>query len=222
MRKTMIICCLIIFLCFQVTTYAANIELNLEADKQNYIVEEQGQKIEIYVKLGDFINIPEKTFLGFSAMLTYDENVFENANVSAVNEWNILYNENSHVLQGDTQKANSNTTIAKIELKLKEQITKRNESTIIRLKNIIISDGNFEIKQEKEIEINITNSTVEETTQQIKEISVLTGENSLKAMTSSSENERLPNVGLQKKIIIAIVILLIAMIIFRIKARKIK
>ena len=221
MKRTIVICCMIILLIIPITVYSANIELNLVASNQNYTINRTGQKIEISIELGNFININEGTTLGYTATLNYDTSIFEEVTVTGENGWNTLYNEENYMIQGDTEKAKSNTKIAKIELTLKEENIKRNDITKIKLKDIIISDGNFEIKQDKEIEINLTNKTVEEKTQEITDIQVLTGENSKKAMASTQE-DILPDVGLKRNIIIAIAILIIIMIIFRIKARKIK
>ncbi len=222
MKKTITIICFLILLWLPITTHAANIEFKLVADKNNYTVKE-GQTIEMTMQLGNFISISKNTSLGYSATLSYDENIFENVEILSENGWNVLYNDITHTIQGDTDRANPNTVIAKIKLTLKKNDnSKRNEITTIRLKNILISDGNFEIKQQQEVEINITNNAVEETTQTIKDLVILTGENSQQAMMSN-ENEKLPYVGLQRNIIIAIaILLLILIIIFRMKARKIK
>lgn len=222
MKKIILISSIIFIILLTSVTYGANIELNLHVDKQNYTITEDGQILEILVQLGNFITIPEGTALGYTAILEYDENIFEDVTVAGENDWDVLYNNTNHMLQGDIGKANANTTITKIKLKLKEENIKQSETTKIALKDVIISDGNFEIKYDKEIEIKIENKTVQEKTQQIKDYAVLTGGTSLQAMSESGQTTKLPDTGLGKAIPIAIGILFICMIIFRIGARKIK
>ena len=57
----------------------------------------------------------------------------------------------------------------------------------------------------------------------IKDITVIQGENTIDATTTvSNQVDKLPNAGMKKSIIIAICVLVILVIIFKIKSRKIK
>ena len=140
-----------------------------------------------------------------------------------MNDWSASFNNN--MILGDTSKVKSNTNIAKISLKINEENISNKENTTIRLKNILLTDGDLEIKSEKQITINFTNENATETQKisNLKDITVIQGENSVDATTSvSTETNRLPDAGIKEGMIIVIVVLLILVIIFKIKSRKIK
>ena len=221
MKKIILtISCCLFLLVIPLSTYAATIDFKLISNTQNYKIEE-AKPLVVSIQLGDFISIPEGTPLGYTATIEYDKSKFKNITVTGKNGWNALYSKSTNKIEGDIGQATANTTIAELSFKLKEENIKRNETTIIKLKDILISDGNFEIKAEKEIKINIINEKVEAKTQQIKDIVIIAGENSVNSATSSKETEKLPNAGMKKNIVIAIGILVIFAIIFKIKSRKI-
>lgn len=213
--------CFLFLLIIPLSTYAATIDFKLISNTQNYKIEENKPLI-ISIQLGDFISIPEGMPLGYTATIEYDKSKFEDIIATGKNGWNVLYSNYTNKIEGDISQATANTVIAELSFKLKKENVKRNDSTIIKLKNILISDGNFEIKTEKEIKIDIINENVETKMQQIKDIEIIAGENSVNSATSLRQTEKLPNAGIKKEIIIAIGIFVIIAIIFKIKSRKIK
>lgn len=213
--------CFLFLLIIPLSTYAATIDFKLISNTQNYKIEENKPLI-ISIQLGDFTSIPEGMPLGYTATIEYDKSKFEDIIATGKNGWNVLYSNYTNKIEGDISQATANTVIAELSFKLKKENVKRNDSTIIKLKNILISDGNFEIKTEKEIKIDIINENVETKMQQIKDIEIIAGENSVNSATSLRQMEKLPNAGIKKEIIIAIGIFVIIAIIFKIKSRKIK
>lgn len=205
------------------TTYAATIDFNLSSDSQEYKITKSDETILVTIALGEFVNISENISLGYTASLEYDESIFESVTVTGKNGWYALYSSSTHIIEGDSEKAKENTTIAELNFKLKKEYAKQNETTTIKLKDILLTDGDFEIKTNKEIKIKLMNEKAKETIeeQQIKDITMIVGEKSA-TTTSSIQNSKLPSAGIGKNIILAIIILCVAMIIFKIKARKIK
>ena len=140
-----------------------------------------------------------------------------------MNDWSASFNNN--MILGDTSKVKANTDITKISFKIKEENISNKENTTIRLKNILLSDGDFETTTEKQITINFTNENASKTQKvnNIKDITVIQGENTIDTTaTVSNQVNKLPNAGMKKSIIIAICVLVILVIIFKIKSRKIK
>lgn len=140
-----------------------------------------------------------------------------------MNDWSASFNNN--MILGDTSKVKANTDIAKISFKIKEENISNKENTMIRLKNILLTDGDFETTTEKQITINFTNENATGTQKinNIKDVTVIQGENTVDATTTTSNQiNKLPDAGIRESIIIAICILVILVIIFKIKSRKIK
>ncbi len=129
------------------------------------------------------------------------------------------------MILGDTSSGNANTEVAKISLKINNENVSNKENTTIRLKDMIITDGNFEVSTDKQITINLTSNDENVNTQkvqQIKEITSISGEETIETISSTTQKSTLPNAGMRENIIIAIVVLIIFTIIFKIKSRKIK
>lgn len=129
------------------------------------------------------------------------------------------------MILGDTANGKANTEIAKISFKINSSNVSNKESTNINLKNLIITDGDFEISSDKQITINLTNEKTEGSTQkveQVKEITSLSAEEPTNSISSTTQNTVLPKAGIRGNLIIAIIVLLILTVIFKIKSRKIK
>lgn len=140
-----------------------------------------------------------------------------------MNDWSASFNNN--MILGDTSKGKANTEIAKIALKIKKENIANKQNTTIRLNNILLTDGEFEITSDKQVTINFTNENASKTQKvnNIKDITVIQGENTIDTTaTVSNQVDKLPNAGMKKSIIIAICVLVILVIIFKIKSRKIK
>lgn len=140
-----------------------------------------------------------------------------------MNDWSASFNNN--MILGDTSKGKANTEIAKIALKIKKENIANKQNTTIRLNNILLTDGEFEITSDKQVTINFTNENASKTQKvnNIKDVTVIQGENTVDATTTTSNQiNKLPDAGIRESIIIAICILVILVIIFKIKSRKIK
>ena len=179
--------------------YGVNIEFNIYADSQKYNVDEKDYII-VKIQLGDFINISDNVPLGYTAIIEYDKSIFESVSITGKNEWNAVFNERTNMIEGDTAKASANTEIAELRFEFNQEEAKQNENTIIKLKEILITDGNAEIKTERQIEIELTQNAGEQLSQdiqQIKNYSIITGKNLIDTTTSSAQERQLPNAGIK-------------------------
>ena len=179
--------------------YGVNIEFNIYADSQKYNVDEKDYII-VKIQLGDFINISDNVPLGYTAIIEYDKSIFESVSITGKNEWNAVFNERTNMIEGDTAKASANTEIAELRFEINQENAKQNENTIIKVKEILITDGNAEIKTERQIEIELTQNTGEQLSQDIQKIknySIITGKNLIDTTTSSAQERQLPNAGIE-------------------------
>lgn len=222
----------------------ANAEVNITANTQK--IEDKQSTIELMISLGALENLSStngKIILGYEATLNYDSNMVESATIEGLNGWNVIYEASTKKIVGDTGDAKANTNTAKIVLKLKENIPD-GTSGKISIKNLLLTDGTNDFSFSKDITIekksdnttnnetnketnNTTNSETNNTNMsntQKTNNSTTSGNNTTKAnlTTNTKAITKLPAAGLNNTIILAIVIAIIASIIFKFKSRKIK
>ena len=227
--KILISCILLmIYMLFvPLVVQAATININLKTETQNYKMTDINNVLVVTLVLEDFINLPEGEPLGYSGELQFDNSIFEEIKVEGLNGWNISFNNDNKTLVGDTAKSEANTEIAKINLKINSDNVSNMESTVVGLKNVIITNGEFEVSADEQITINIENQIQKDNNGEevqkisnIKEITTIQAEETEGA--KSQEVSDLPNAGIKKNIMITIIGLIVLTIIFKIKSRKIK
>ena len=227
--KILISCILlIIYILFvPLIVQAATINIDLRTENENYKVTGENDILVIILELRDFVNLPEGEPLGYSGELQYDDSIFEDVEIEGLNGWNVSYNDENKTLVGDTAKAKANSEIAKINFKIKSDNISNMENTVIGLKNVTITNGEFEILAEKQITISLENQIQKDSNQDevqkisnIKQISTIQAEETEEAKAQEVNN--LPKAGLKKNIIITIIGVFVLAIIFKIKSRKIK
>lgn len=219
---------LILYVLFKpLVVEAATINIGLKTETENFRLTDENDVLVVTIELGDFVNLPEGEPLGYSGELQYDDSIFEEVSVEGLNGWSALFNDENKILIGDTAKAEANLEIARINLKIKSDNVSNMENAVIRIKNVIITDGEFEVSADKQITINIENQMKENNNEDevqkisnIKEITTIQPEDIKEA--KGKEMNNLPDTGLRKNIIIAIIGLIVLAIIFKIKSRKIK
>lgn len=229
-KKISIISCffvLILILIPQIVN-AATIDMELTAsEKEIEVTKNKDTEVILKINLGNFTNIPDEIVLGYTATLKYDSSIFDDdITVTGKNGWNIEYNQLTGKMISDTASAKANTQIAEIKLKLRKDNLDKNQITTIRLADIVLSDGYFEINLEKEEKINIINRMYEAKNNETQEvtdfISTVPAQNTFNTLISTANKSQLPNAGTKKIIIVAIFILTILMVFFKFKSRKIK
>ena len=206
---------------------AATINMELSSE-QNEIEVEKISNIEVRINLLDFDRISENIVLGCYAEIEYNRDLLELVNIEGQNNWSAEFNDITNKLVLDTDSAKANTTIAIMKFKINEEEITRNENTAIYLKNMILTDGNFEINAELQTNIKIVASKkYQDDVQVLREVYTESGEmlvnNKLNALDETALKDKiLPFVGNGIWILTAIIILIILTVIFKIKSRKIK
>lgn len=206
-------------------TNAASIDMELTPTEQEIEITNTNKEILFTIYLKDFVNIEENTALGYSAVLQYETALFSDVQVTGENGWNIEYNKTTGKIIADTSNAEANSKIGTIRMKVKTANLAATHITKVKLSDILLTDGNFELKFEKETEIEIknklSNSKNNETQQVTDFISSTPAQNTFNSLTSASTKRQLPNAG-NSKFIVVIVLLIILMAFFKFKSRKIK
>lgn len=216
---------------------AGNIELNIQGETT---AKDTEKTIELTLSLGSFTEIEEDIPLGYQGTLEYDENLFEGITVEGLNGWTVNYENSTKVFMGETDTAKANTQIAKITLTLKDGVTPGTSGTI-NFSNILLTDGTNDFTFNKEITVTIENEEEDnpsegnenEVNNQISgtnETNTTTGTNISTNSSSiqgsntdrTTASTRLPSAGLRNILIIAVAILIILMVVFKVKSRDIK
>ena len=222
-----LIFCFIIIQLLVTSVDAATINMQLYSDNEKIQIDDVST-LEVELRLTNFDNIQENTVLGCYAEIDYDKNLLSLNSIEGQNGWNVEFNEETNKIVLDSDSASSNTTIAKMIFDIRTQEITKNENTIIALKDLVLTDGNFKINSELQIQIDILASKANKDDVQIlHEVYTTSGEkvenNKLAALDETTLQDKiLPYVGNGIAILIAIAILLVLGVIFKIKSRKIK
>ena len=212
-----------------------NIELNLNGQTT---INEDAKTVVLTLSLGDFTGIESGATLGYQGTLEFDENMFQSVEVEGLNGWTANYESSTKVLLGDVDRANPNTDITKITLTLKDNVKPGTEGKV-QINNILLTDGDNDFTFNKEVTVKMEESTTpsEDNTNNTVENGNVTNNNSVinanitnnAGMQSGNTKDnttvhatKLPNTGIENMILVAIAITIVAIVVFKIKSRKIK
>lgn len=123
------------------------------------VTAKQGESIEVKVDLKD-IDMKEKGINTLEGYINFDEDVIENVEVEAKNDWQIEYNKDSNsdlygkfLMVKDIEGIKENEEVLTLKIKVKDKVKK--ESTKVILKDLTSNDGeNLVNIGDKEININ--------------------------------------------------------------------
>ena len=210
------------------TVQAVSVQMQMTPEAEEYNVGND-EIVIINLKLSDFINIEQNTVLGCYAEIEYDTELLNFIGIEGKNGWSSEFDTSTNKIVLDTDNVKENDVIAQIKFEIKEEnILKDENNILIKLKNVVITDGYFRINTEAQTSINVLSDREnKDKPQEITEIyteSAQKLENSKLYTTDETvlKNKTLPFVGNNLILIIAIGMLLILVIIFKIKSRKIK
>ena len=208
MKKTIIIMALVIFL-IPIKALAFNLQTNISEE------EIQDGTITISLKISDLQDYTNG-INAVSGKLVYDTNMIESVTFKGMNNWSCAYNDEENnenkgnfMLITTSGNVNSDTEVAKIELKLKN-VTEQ-QKTKIKFEDIQTSYHAQKIKAED------------------KEINLKIEDNKIEIMKQEEQNQKiLQDVKQEKKvdyklisIILTIIILLITIdLIIKLKGRR--
>ena len=197
-----------------------------------------GEEVTISVNISD-INMGTNGINTVEGKIEYDKTIFEevkSSNVQSFSNWTTTYNDESSTLNGKFLSVNlsagvkESVKIFSITFKAKQDITKTT-STQIKFNEITSNDGTDLISagsKSVNITVNVDNGTVENPTDNSNEKNndpVISGNtNTTKTSVSDKTQSKtiLPKAGLPTTIVIALVLVVLAVVIFGIKNRTMK
>ena len=220
---------------------AGNIEMDIQGQTT---IKETEKTVELILSLGSFTEIEEGIPLGYQGTLTYDENLFSGITVEGLNGWTVSYESSTKVFMGEIDVAKANTQIAKITLTIKDGVA-NGTSGKVSFSNILLTDGTNDVTFNKEVTLTFENDTTEENNNQNQEneeikppeenneesesnketnSNISTNSSSIKGSNTdkTTASTKLPAAGLRNILIIAVVIMIVFMVVFKIKSRDIK
>lgn len=200
------------------------------------------QSIKVPIYITDTTGTMDKT-LGYSATLEYDDTIFETVTFEGKNNWSATIDTATKKITQDTTSAEQNQETGILTFKVKTYT--KNTTTQIKIKSILISDGNTQKSPiDKTINVvlnvdettsntttnttnitntaNVTNTNTSNLTTNVSNANSNTNTNSLKTNDNTTSIFGLPSAGVKSFLITAIVITLIAIAFFKFKSRKIK
>lgn len=208
--------------------------------------------VVITIKLGDFVSVTEDSVMVATMSLDYDENIITDIQGTTSNNWDITIQKETKSVLLETDHAMPNTEVAQIKFNINPDAQTIESTVGLKEINVAASISeldenyndvtvNFTANPEtpttpSENETgggNTTNETGNNTVNNIGN-STLNGNNIATNNSSNRTNSisanrdnttassRLPDTGIGNILIIAIVIIAICIIIFKIKSRKIK
>ena len=207
---------------------AVSVQLEMFPETEEYDIG-NNELVIINLKLSNFINVEQDTVLGCYAELEYDTQLLSLVDIEGKNGWNSEFDKTTNKIVLDTDNVKENDVIAQIKFDINEEnILKDENNILIELKNVVITDGYFRINTEAQTTFNVLSDREnKDEPQQITQIyteSAQKLENSKLYATDETvlKNKTLPFVGNNLILILVIGMLLVLMIIFKIKSRKIK
>lgn len=157
MKKLKILFLIIVMLVL-VPVYCNAVSVNIEiVPSSSNININSSTEVTLKLHLSKADAITEGMPLGFTTTLNYDRSIFELESVQGLNNWTVTHNTENDMLLGNVTNVVTDVDIAEIKLKINsDNITKETQSTV-KLDNLSVSDGDYEINVEASSTINITN-----------------------------------------------------------------
>ena len=141
-------------------SFVTNIKTSLNT---NMTALKVGQEVTITLDLGDYSNV-STGYNAYKAKLIYDQNIFEQVlqdDFISLNDWEELeYNPDTFEFVA-IKKAGSKTLENVVQVRLRVKTTANAGTTIIKMKNIVTSEGNKDIFiDDKSVDVNIIRDQV--------------------------------------------------------------
>lgn len=176
----------------------SKIKVTINTDKTTL---KTGEEFEVQVNVNE-LNTIENGIIAFSGSIDYDSDLLEMINMESQNDWDENeYNEyNFKFITTNNKFITEDGTIFKIKFKVKDITTE--QTTTIKIKDIIASNGKKDIESEDaEIEINIT--IPEETTITSEKYDIQQDENFIsKILPNTTLKDFISNINTNSNVVV--------------------
>ena len=200
--------------------------------------EKQSSKMVIEYGLLNFVEVEEGQAMVITMTLDYDTSVISSVQAQGLNNWSASFEEGTKRLVLETNSGKANTGVVQLTFNINQSATINSSNNKITLKDINISEGENLDKYDEnhtfEISLNNDEENGGNTAKPGNNTNTANSNGSQNGSTNSKTNSisgnvdktvaknQLPKAGLKNIAIIAIVVIAVAVVIFKIKSRKIK
>ena len=200
--------------------------------------EKQSSKMVIEYGLLNFVEVEEGQAMVITMTLDYDTSVISSVQAQGLNNWSASFEEGTKRLVLETNSGKANTGVVQLTFNINQSATINSSNNKITLKDINISEGEnldkYDDNHTFEISLNNDEENGGNTAKPGNNTNTANSNGSQNGSTNSKTNSisgnvdktvaknQLPKAGLKNIAIIAIVVIAVAVVIFKIKSRKIK
>lgn len=202
------------------------------------VKEQSSNKMVIEYGLLNFVEVEEGQAMVITMTLDYDTSVISSVQAQGLNNWSASFEEGTKRLVLETNSGKANTGVVQLTFNINKSATITSANNKITLKDINISEGENLDKYDEnhtfEISLNNDEENGGNTAKPGNNTNTANNNGSQNGSTNSKTNSisgnvdktvaknQLPKAGLKNIAIIAIVVIAVAVVIFKIKSRKIK
>lgn len=200
--------------------------------------EKQSSKMVIEYGLLNFVEVEEGQAMVITMTLDYDTSVISSVQAQGLNNWSASFEEGTKRLVLETNSGKANTGVVQLTFNINQSATINSSNNKITLKDINISEGENLDKYDEnhtfEISLNNDEENGGNTAKPGNNTNTANNNGSQNGSTNSRTNSisgnvdktvaknQLPKAGFKNIAVIAIVVIAVAVVIFKIKSRKIK
>lgn len=202
--------------------------------------EKQSSKMVIEYGLLNFVEVEEGQAMVITMTLDYDTSVISSVQAQGLNNWSASFEEGTKRLVLETNSGKANTGVVQLTFNINKSATINSSNNKITLKDINISEGEnldkYDDNHTFEIALNNdgentgntskpgNNSNTSNNNQNGLKNNAVTNKNSIAGGNTDKTvaKNQLPKAGMKNIAVIAIIAISIAVVIFKIKSRKIK
>ena len=202
------------------------------------VKEQSSNKMVIEYGLLNFVEVEEGQAMVITMTLDYDTSVISSVQAQGIGNWSASFEEGTKRLVLETNSGKANTGVVQLTFNINQSATINSSNNKITLKDINISEGENLDKYDEnhtfEISLNNDEENGGNTAKPGNNTNTANNNGSQNGSTNSRTNSisgnvdktvaknQLPKAGLKNIAIIAIVVIAVAVVIFKIKSRKIK
>ena len=200
--------------------------------------EKQSSKMVIEYGLLNFVEVEEGQAMVITMTLDYDTSVISSVQAQGLNNWSASFEEGTKRLVLETNSGKANTGVVQLTFNINKSATINSSNNKITLKDINISEGEnldkYDDNHTFEIPLNNDEENGGNTAKPGNNTNTANSNGSQNGSTNSKTNSiagnvdktvaknQLPKAGFKNIAVIAIVVIAVAVVIFKIKSRKIK
>lgn len=202
------------------------------------VKEQSSNKMVIEYGLLNFVEVEEGQAMVITMTLDYDTSVISSVQAQGIGNWSASFEEGTKRLVLETNSGKANTGVVQLTFNINQSATINSSNNKITLSDINISEGENLDKYDEnhtfEISLNNDEENGGNTAKPGNNTNTANNNGSQNGSTNSRTNSisgnvdktvaknQLPKAGLKNIAIIAIVVIAVAVVIFKIKSRKIK